>query len=156
MPTRRPYSWEKRMSNFGESVKAPVAIFARALHCSPIDCETVHSVSELPLNVKQMSAKVQPLETSENLRELIARSLRKACQPDRAVLSVKSGMNSSPRLTAFHSFASAYTAYLRYEPCSLFCVLFVVVVFCWVGCVLGSLVWCRCWVRISLSFAGLR
>ena len=59
------------------------------------------------------------------------------------VLSASRRMNSVPRLTGFHStFASAYTALLRYEPGCFGWVCFGWFVF-WVGCLLvGFVVWC--------------
>ena len=68
--------------------------------------------------------------------------------PDHHVLSASRRTNSEPRLTVFHpTFASAYTANLRYEPCCFVCLCFGLFVCC---CVLWccALLWCL--ARISL------
>ena len=62
------------------------------------------------------------------------RNIRVADHHAHHVLSASRRMNSVPRLTGFHStFASAYTALLRYEPCC----------FGWRCCLLvGFVLWC--------------
>ena len=68
--------------------------------------------------------------------------------PDHHVLSASRRTNSEPRLTVFHStFASAYTAHLRYEPCCFGCLCFGFFV-CWVVLWCCALLWCL--ARISL------
>ena len=71
------------------------------------------------------------------------RNIRVADHHAHHVLSASRRMNSVPRLTGFHStFASAYTALLRYEPGCFGWVCFGWFVF-WVGCLLvGFVVWC--------------
>ena len=68
--------------------------------------------------------------------------------PDHHVLSASRRTNSEPRLTVFHStFASAYTAHLRYEPCCFGCLCFGLFV-CWLVLSCCALFWCL--ARISL------